>query len=166
MFQQQLFVEAGFLSVDAKAEQRYIPIIESAEAEESDAASNLNLSVKTLLENLKSETNNRKLVIPDINGLTVVHTNEIVRFESESSYTTVHLQDGTQYVLSKHLRHFETVLQDNPNFIRVHRSHLINLDHVKRYVRGEGGYAVLSDESQVEISRRKKNEFIELLGGI
>jgi two-component system, LytTR family, response regulator len=49
------------------------------------------------------------------------------------------------------------------NFFRVHRSHLINLEHVKKYIKGEGGYVIMSDNSQVEVSRRNKNEFLEKL---
>ena len=49
------------------------------------------------------------------------------------------------------------------NFFRIHRSHLINLEHVKKYIKGEGGYVVMTDNSQVEVSRRNKNDFLEKL---
>ena len=133
---------------------------------EKKAASNLDVNISTLLANLKNTNTHKKLVLPDGQGLTVVETEEIVRLESEGSYTVFYLTQGRKYMISKHLKEFENTLSDNAAFVRVHRSHLINMEHVKRYIKGEGGYAVMSDASEVEISRRRKNEFLQLLGNL
>jgi len=122
----------------------------------------MNTQILTLLENLNKEQPNRKMVIPDLNGLTVVDVEDITRFESDSSYTTVHMRDGAKYVQSKHLKEIENMMTDT-HFIRVHRSHIINMNHVKRYVKGEGGYVIMRDGTEVEISRRRKNDLMQWL---
>lgn len=124
------------------------------------------VSVNALLSNLKSVNKHKKLVLPDGQGLSVVQTEDVVRLESDGSYTIFFMQDGSKYLISRHLKEFENTLSDNDAFVRVHRSHLINMEHVKRYLKGEGGFAVMSDGSEVEISRRRKADFIELLSSL
>ncbi len=127
------------------------------------AASTAEVNVNALLSNLKTGNKHKKLVLPDANGLTVVQTENIVRLESDGSYTSFFMDDGTKYLISRHLKEFENTLADNNAFVRVHRSHLINMEQVKRYLKGEGGFAVMTDGSEVEISRRRKSEFLTLL---
>ena len=117
---------------------------------------------ETLKQNLNQETHLERIVVPDSDGLVVLELSDIVRCESDSNYTFIHLTTKKKIIVAKTLRDFEEMLSTE-NFTRVHRSHLINMKHVKKYIRGEGGSVIMSDGSEVEISRRKKPEFMEAL---
>lgn len=119
---------------------------------------------KTLLSNVKSETKLKKVAIPDGDGLVFINLTDIIRCDSDGNYTYFVLNNGKKIMSSRTLGEYEEMFEGE-HFFRVHRSHLVNLDHVKKYIKGEGGYVVLSDNSQVEVSRRKKIEFLEKLGG-
>lgn len=118
--------------------------------------------LSVLLNNVTADTH-RKIAIPDVDGLTFITVEEIIRCESDGNYTIIHTSAGKKMLSSRTLSEYDDLLSGG-NFFRVHRSHLINLHHIKKYYRGEGGYVVMSDESQIEVSRRKKNEFIEWVG--
>lgn len=117
--------------------------------------------IEVLFSHLNKDSR-RKIAIPDHEGYTFVYVDDIIRLQSDGNYTILYLNDGKKIVAARSIGDFENLL-DPLHFLRVHRSHIININHIKKYYRGEGGYVVLSDNSQVEISRRKKNEFIEKL---
>ncbi len=110
------------------------------------------------MKNINSQL--QKMVIPTINGFNVVELKDIVRCESDRSYTAFHFTDKKSILLSKAIGDFEDLL-DEHNFMRVHQSHLINLAHVKSYTKGRGGSVEMSDGSIIDISRNKREEFIE-----
>ena len=120
---------------------------------------------ETLLNNIKSDNRRKKVAISDIEGFIFVYVDEIVRCESDSNYTYIFLTNKKKITASKTLREFEDLFSEE-NFFRVHRSHLINIDHLKKYIKGEGGFALMSDDSKVEVARRKKPEFMEVLAAI
>lgn len=122
----------------------------------------LNTQFKTLLSNVKPNTKLKKVGIPDGDGLIFVNLSDIIRCDSDGNYTYFILINGKKIVASRTLGEYETMFSDE-NFFRVHRSHLINLEHVKKYIKGEGGYVIMSDNSQVEVSRRNKADFLEKL---
>lgn len=126
----------------------------------------VNNKFKALLNNLGGETAHQKIAIPDGEGLNFVKISDIIRFQSEGSYTYLHIANINKPILiSKPIGDYQEMLT-NELFIRVHRSHLINLHHVAKYIKGEGGFAIMSDQSKVEISRRKKNNFIDALSAL
>ncbi|TDX01196.1 LytR/AlgR family response regulator transcription factor [Dinghuibacter silviterrae] len=100
-----------------------------------------------------------KLCIPDMKGFRVILLADVVYCESDSSYTVFHLTGGQTLTTSKSIIDYELLL-DHSNFCRVHKSFLVNLQHVREYIRGEGGSVVLSNGKTVEVSRRKKEAFI------
>lgn len=119
-----------------------------------------------MLNNISGESNHQKIAIPDGEGLTFIKIADIVRFQSDGSYTNLYITDQKKPILiSKPIGDYQEILTNEP-FIRIHRSHLINLHHVSKYVKGEGGSVIMSDSSIVEISRRKKAEFIENLSSL
>ncbi len=124
--------------------------------------SELNQQFKALLSNVRPENKLKKVGIPDGEGLVFINLSDIIRCDSDGNYTYFLLTNGKRIVASRTLGEYEQLFSDD-NFFRVHRSHLINLEHVKKYIKGEGGYVVLSDNSQVEVSRRNKNDFLEKL---
>jgi len=122
----------------------------------------LDKKFKTLLSNVKPENKLKKVGIPDGDGLIFINLAEIIRCDSDGNYTYFLLTNGKKIVASRTLGEYEQMFNED-NFFRVHRSHLINLEHVKKYIKGEGGYVVMTDNSQVEVSRRNKNDFLEKL---
>ncbi|MCB9446725.1 MAG: response regulator transcription factor [Flavobacteriales bacterium] len=114
----------------------------------------------TLLANLGNESRLKKIVVPEGDGMTFIGLSDIIRCESDGNYTYIILKGGKRIVATKTLGDYEDMLAEE-NFVRIHRSHLINLEHVSRYIKGEGGYVIMSDGSEVEVSRRKKAEFLE-----
>ena len=119
---------------------------------------------EALLENLKTRKS-RKVAIPDTDGLLFVHLDEIIRCESDGNYTSIIMANDRRILASRTLGEYEELFRGE-NFFRTHRSHLINLEHIQKYIKGEGGYVIMSDSSQVEVSRRKKTEFIEALAKV
>ena len=99
------------------------------------------------------------------NGILYVNFNDIIRLQAEGSYTIVYLTNGEKHYLSYHIGYFETRLQD-ARFFRVHKSHLVNLQHVKKFLRMDGYCIEMTDASKVEVSRRHKTEFLRMLNGI
>jgi two-component system LytT family response regulator len=115
-----------------------------------------------LIYNLNKGNADKKLAIPTLGGFEFVSINEIVRCEASNNYTYFHLITGTKILVSKTLLEFERMLI-NYYFFRVHQSNLINLRMIKSYQKGEGGILIMADNSQIEVSRRKKAELLQVM---
>ena len=94
-------------------------------------------------------------------GLTFVPTSEIIYCEAESNYTNVVLAGGKKILVSKTLRDIDDALSGD-DFYRVHSSYLINLNHIKKFVRVDGGYLIMDNDATINISRSRKQEFMEM----
>jgi len=115
------------------------------------------------LEVLLSKKNKfDKIALPTVDGLLFVKVDDIVRCESYKNYTTFFLNDGEQIVVTRIIKEYDEMLTPN-NFFRIHKSHLINLAYIKKYVKGEGGFVVMDDNTEVEVARRRKEEFLRVL---
>jgi two-component system, LytTR family, response regulator len=110
------------------------------------------------------KSDSQRLSLPLGDGLMFVNISDIVRLQSDSNYTTFHLANREKVLVSRTMGEYEQILEKQ-NFCRVHHSHIINLAHLRRYIKTDGGYAEMSDGSKVEISRRKKDDFVAMLGG-
>lgn len=117
------------------------------------------LPVSLLKTYLEKGVDNSKIALPMADGLQFVNRHEIVRCEACGNYTRIYLQENRTYMVARTLGEYEELLSPY-NFLRIHHAHLINLDHIERYVRGEGGYVIMSDGAVVDISRRKKQDFL------
>lgn len=106
-----------------------------------------------------------KLAVPTVEGIEFFNTEDIIFCQAEGSYTNLFLKNKKTKLVSKNLKDFENLLTSS-DFCRTHHSFLINLKHVHRYIKGEGGYVILTDGHHVDISRRKKEEFIRLLDAV
>jgi two-component system LytT family response regulator len=104
-----------------------------------------------------------RLPLPTSDGIVFVKTDEIVHAEADGVYTLFYLQTGKKIMVSRPLCEFEDRLISR-NFFRIHNSHIINLDAVSLYVRGEGGHVVMINNSSVPVSRSRKDEFLRLVG--
>jgi two-component system LytT family response regulator len=97
-----------------------------------------------------------KLCIPSLKGFQVVELNEIIYCEASGNYTNFHFTRRPVICASKPIHDYEALLSDS-GFIRVHKSFLVNLEHIIEYLRGEGGSVILTNGQEVEVSRRKKD---------
>lgn len=123
-------------------------------------------NLQFLIQQLKkADDNYQKITLPTGNAYEIINIKDIIRCEADASYTHFHLVGGKKLMVSASLKHYEDLLPEN-EFIRVHHQHLINMNHVTRYLKQDGGYAVMSDGTQIEISRRKKDAFMERLNKI
>jgi len=114
-----------------------------------------------LLNNIKeTQVANKKIGIPVITGLVFVPVSDIIRCESDINYTRFYMKDKQKLLVAKTLKEYEEILSDY-NFFRIHNSHLINLAYIKSYHKGKGGFVTLTDGSEVEISTRRKDEFLK-----
>lgn len=104
-----------------------------------------------------------KLAIPTLEGLLFYDINDIIHLEANSNYTNIYLINKTKITASKTLKEFEELLPEDI-FFRSHHSYLINLNYIKRYIKGDGGQIELQNGTYVEVSRRKKEEFLKALG--
>ena len=116
---------------------------------------------KILMDNIKSNSlQHKKIVLPQLDGFEVIKVNEIIRAEADDNYTKFFLQSGKTYLVSKTLKHFDEMLNEF-DFVRTHKSHLVNLHHITKYVKGKGGQVQMSDNSLVDVSPTRKKELIE-----
>ena len=113
--------------------------------------------VETLLHNLlqKDSPQKMKLCIPSLRGFQVIEIRDIVYAEASGNYTNFHFVNRPLICSSKPLHDYEELLADS-SFVRTHKSFIVNLEHIKEYIRGEGGAVLLSNGHEVEVARRKK----------
>ncbi len=116
--------------------------------------------LRATIANGKSQEN--KIAVPLADGLEFIEIKNIVRIESSSSYSRIFLTNGQSLLVTKLLKDFEEILAPY-HFYRVHNSHLINLNYVKKYLRGVGGQVLLENGEMIDVARRKKDEFIHLM---
>jgi two-component system LytT family response regulator len=132
-------------------------------AEQRVKQNQISRSLESLMSNLTE--NNRKLKkigLPVQGGVQYFPLEEIVRLQSQSNYTTFYLTRGREFLISKTLKEYDELLSDQ-GFVRVHQSHLINLDHISQYQKADGGYVVLTDGSNVPLSKNYKDNFLSAL---
>lgn len=128
---------------------------------QKQALRNISTHINLLLGNLITKnTNKNKIAIPSNNGFEFVHLEDIIRIDADGSYTRLVLNNGSKILTSYHLNEYEELLPKD-TFFRSHHSHIINLGHIKKYFKGDGGHVVMSDNSTVDIAKRKKKEFLE-----
>ena len=106
-----------------------------------------------------------KLCIPTFKGFAVLKLEDIIICEAEKNYTIIHVKDKKPIIVSRTLMEYEKIL-NGTTFLRVHRTFLINLQHVTEYHRGDGGIIIMSNGTEVEISRRKKELFMSKMRGV
>jgi two-component system, LytTR family, response regulator len=111
------------------------------------------------VENLDVKEKLSTLSVPSSDGFQMLKVNDIIWCEAVNYYCILHLMNKQQVVASKPLKEFEELLNDS-GFARIHHSHMINLSHLKRYIKGAGGQVEMSDGKVLDVSRRKKDELL------
>jgi two-component system LytT family response regulator len=103
-----------------------------------------------------------RIAMPTMEGLQMIEVDQIISCESDSNYTILHFAGGKKMVVSVTLKDIEELL-DEHSFLRVHRCYVVNLNRVEKYVKGEGGYLVMSDGNAVDVSRSRKEDLLRKL---
>lgn len=109
-----------------------------------------------------STTKSNRIALATKESIEYVLPKDIILCSSESNYTMIYLEGGRKKLISRTLKDVETWLQDH-GFYRVHNSHLVNLSHIKEYVRTEGGYLLLSDGRTLPVARNRKEKLLKML---
>ena len=113
-----------------------------------------------LRQNLGEGPEAERIALPTLDGFTFVELASIVFCEAQSNYTRFKFRDGESVIVCRTLKDYENLLEEH-GFFRIHRSHMINLRHLERYVRGKGGYVVMSSGAELEVSPRCKEALLE-----
>jgi len=132
-------------------------------AEDSKEKHNKQKQVEVLLGNLQNpESEPAKIILSTSERINVVKIDDILRCESDSYYTFFYFTDGKRLLISKTLKENEELLKHH-SFIRPHKSHLINTKYIKSYLKHDGGFIVMSDDTKIPVSRRKKETIMEII---
>ena len=102
-----------------------------------------------------------KIAVPTAEGFELIPADNVIRCEADDNYTHLILKNKGKIIACRTLKEMEEQLQDFDFFVRVHHSHLVNLNEVMKYVRGEGGSLVMSDGSNVNVSRSRKDALLK-----
>ena len=123
-----------------------------------------NERLELLIENLMTEKKElHRIAIPSMEGLQFVEAGQIIYLEANSNYTCFYLTNNTKITVAKTLKDFEEFLPASI-FIRIHHSYIINKNLVKKYIKGDGGQVIMTNDAVLDVARRKKDEFIKAMG--
>lgn len=135
-------------------------------AEKNIKTKTLELQFKILQESISSiAVSDKKIVLKDNESIYFVKVSDIVRCKAEGPYTEFYLMSDQKIIISKSLKEYEDVLEPF-GFVRTHHSHLINIKHISRFDKADGGVLVLDNEHVVPVSQRKRELILELLNSI
>jgi two-component system LytT family response regulator len=119
--------------------------------------------LEILLQKINQPVNtNLKIAIPTMEGLQMIQIDSIISCTSDSNYTNFHLKNTQKITASRTLKETEELLEGR-SFIRVHHSYLVNINEIQKYVKGEGGYLVMSDGTHIDVSRTRKEMLLQKL---
>jgi len=124
------------------------------------------LKIETFISNYKNQnTKEQKIILKTQDSIYVTKVSDIVRCESDGNYTVIHLSNGSKVLISKTLKEYDELLTDY-NFIRIHKSHLINTDCIVKYEKRDSGIVCMNDGSKIPVSHRKKDLLINVLNSL
>jgi two-component system LytT family response regulator len=133
-----------------------------AKAEQKLDQKNINLQLNNFINNFK-KAELQKIALPLLDGLLFVPVPEITYLHAKGSYTDVHLHNGEIHTTARNIKDYEDMLSQD-TFCRVHHAYFINVNHIKKYSRGRGGFIEMEDGAIIEVSARRKDEFLSRFG--
>jgi two-component system LytT family response regulator len=121
-----------------------------------------------LLANFKVKDEDQKIALPDNKGMSFFEVKNIIRCQSDNSYTEFFILEEkkiepVKIIISKGLAYFEDFLLDRGFFFRIHNQHLINVNHIRKYIKCDGGFLIMDDNSNIPVARNRKDEFVNYL---
>ncbi len=136
--------------------------VERAERKKSNNDNNDRLEL--LLDHLSNPRKDFKhMVIPSLDSIRFIKIDEIVYLEARMNYTHIYMKNGEKYVASRTIKEYEELLSPS-TFIRIHNSYIINKDYLQKYERGEGGQVIMNNGVRLDVSKRKKPDFLKAIG--
>lgn len=137
-------------------------LVEALKKVEKNRQRNNSPKVKNFINNYSNpDTNTHTIALQSQNKLDFILINDIVRCEADGKYTYIFLKNGKKFLSSKNLKEFESALTEY-NFFRIHHSHLVNLIYITTYHSGRGGTIVMNDNTTLDVSQRRKDEFLKV----
>jgi two-component system LytT family response regulator len=133
-----------------------------AKAEANRESRNSQLQLELLLEHLNKKQP-RRISIPTSEGLHFINIDQIIYLEASNNYTQIYLSTNQKFLVSRTLKEFEDMLPSS-QFVRIHHSTVINKFFVEKYIRGEGGQVVMQQGRVLDVSKRRKAEFLQAIG--
>ncbi len=118
--------------------------------------------MEVVREHMSAEGTHKRITLPTLDGFVMEELENILSLEANGNYSWIRLVNGNSILVSRNIQEYEEILVSG-NFFRIHRSHIINLMHVKKYIKGRGGNVVLSDSRMLPVAARKKEAFISRL---
>ena len=139
--------------------------IEVAKAERRINRAYLNKNLEVLLSNIKTSSQyNHRIALPTPEGLLFVNVSDIIYCESDGPYTKFIFKQAGKIVTSIHLKEYEDLLS-RYDFFRIHKSSLVNLRQIKKYIRGDGGYLIMSNGATLNVSKQTKKDILHIYSG-
>jgi len=116
--------------------------------------------IQHLLQTVAKKATPRKIALPQLGSINFIEVDDIVSLQADSNYTIIHMKDMQKLVISKTLKDFEELLDDN-QFVRIHKSYIINTAYIKEYLAADGGMVKMADGNHWSISRRQQEFFLD-----
>jgi two-component system LytT family response regulator len=113
-----------------------------------------------LLQTIGKKQPPKKIALPQLGSISFIEVDDVVSLQADSNYTIIHTKDMQKLVVSKTLKDFEELLDDN-QFVRIHKSYIVHLRYIKEYSTADGGIVKMADGNQWSISRRLLDYFLE-----
>ncbi len=120
-------------------------------------------NLEAMMRFVRREAKPEKIALSSSRGITMVEIRDIVFCEADGPYTNFHFVEGPPILISRHLKEYEELLGPF-GFLRVHHSFLVNKDHIRQYLRGEGGELILQGDRRIRVSRSRKEDLMKWLG--
>ncbi len=132
-----------------------------SKVEANNRQEKLNKRFESFLHNLNNPKPDQfQIALPSSEGLNIIQIQDIIYLRSDRQYTNFQIRSGEKIITSKNIGEYEELLLEH-NFFRVHNSAIVNLNEVKKYIRGDGGVAVMSNGEQIDVAKRKKEQFLK-----
>jgi two-component system, LytTR family, response regulator len=134
-----------------------------ARVEKKKAEKTRKKNIETMVKNPElQEEKSQKIILSTAEMIHVINVEDIIRCESDNYYTYFYFVDGRKLLVSKTLKENEDLLSPY-DFIRPHKSHLINIKYIKSFIKLDGGYILMTDGTRIPVSRRKKDKMMEII---
>jgi two-component system, LytTR family, response regulator len=142
-------------------------LIQSVERyREKSYTGQINKRLEVLMQNVGSGSSKpRKIILSTAEGYHVVNPDDIIRCQSDSYYTNFYFTDGKRVIVSKTLKEYEEMLTDF-GFVRCHKSHLVNVKYIKSYLRADGGFIMMTEGTEIPVSRRKRDYIVNIISNL
>lgn len=137
-------------------------LIEAVEKAKKIDLAKMQQQLNSLINNRSIDPLRQKIALQTTKGVFMYECSSILRIQSDGNYSKIFLEGDKKEVVAKTLKDFEEILQDS-GFLRIHHSHLINLQHLQSYINKDGGYVVLNDKTTLPVSKRKKPMLLKVL---